>query len=223
MTTAGIQQVQSFQFATPKTINRDYLLYLPKEYDTDQSRRWPFILFLHGAGERGSNLELVKSQGLAKRLQKWEDFQFVVVSPQCSATARWYSNVLNEVLDETVGKYRIDTDRIYVTGLSMGGFGTWALAIEYPHRFAAIAPICGGGDPNRVCAIKHLPVWTFHGARDRVVSIVQTEVMVDALKKCEGNVRFTVYPRAGHDSWTKTYANPALYEWFLEHSRTGAA
>ena len=119
-------------------------------------------------------------------------------------------------------EYRIDAERIYLTGLSLGGFGTWAMAMAHPQRFAAIAPICGGGDPNAVCRIKHVPVWTFHGARDTIVPIESTERMVDALKKCGGHVLFTVYPEAGHDSWTQTYANQQLYDWFLQWRRSEA-
>ena len=101
----------------------------------------------------------------------------------------------------------------------MGGYGTWALALKYPHRFAAIAPICGAGNPVLARTIKHLPIWVFHGAKDKVVPIKHSQDMVDALKEVGGNVKFTIYPEAGHDSWTETYNNPELYEWFLKQSR----
>ena len=109
--------------------------------------------------------------------------------------------------------------RIYVTGLSMGGYGTWDLATRYPNRFAAIAPICGGGEPARACTVKHLPVWAFHGAKDEVVPLEQSQAMIDALAACDGNARLTVYPDADHDAWTQTYDNPELYDWFLSHRR----
>lgn len=215
----GIQQEASFQ-RKYASLNTYYLLYLPKEYDTNSSKRWPFIFFLHGAGERGNNLDRVLSQGLPKLLQRDpDDFPFIVVSPQCTGHGRWSSDILNSALDEIINTYRIDRNRMYLTGLSMGGFGTWALAIAYPSRFAAIAPICGGGDPSKVCAIKDMPVWTFHGAKDDIVPLESTEVMVDALQHCGGKVLFTVYPNAGHDSWTQTYNNPQLYDWFLENVR----
>jgi predicted peptidase len=164
----------------------------------------------------------VKAHGVPKLVEQYPDlhFPFIVVSPQCSLDATWSSRVLGRVLDEVVREYHVDRDRIYVTGLSMGGLGTWALAIAHPRRFAAIAPICGGGDPSHICVIKHLPVWTFHGAKDTGVPIEYTEVMVQALHECGGNVRFTIYPDAEHDSWTETYNNPELYRWFLEHRRT---
>jgi predicted peptidase len=105
----------------------------------------------------------------------------------------------------------------------MGGFGTWRLAAAQPHRFAAIAPICGGGDAADACNLKDLPVWAFHGARDRIVPISESEKMVEALKACGGNVKFTVYPEADHDSWTQTYNNPALFDWFKQHQRDRVA
>ncbi len=221
MLVPGTQQIRSFHGTFSKTINADYLLYLPKDYEMQQQKHWPLILFLHGAGERGKDVNRVKSQGLAKMLQKPQDFPFIVVSPQCAINVWWHINDLDMVLDEVMREYRVDIDRIYVTGLSMGGFGTWALAIHYPHRFAAIAPICGGGNPTRVCAIKHVPVWTFHGAKDEIVPLERSKEMVEALKKCGGHVLFTVYPEADHDSWTQTYANPQLYDWLLECTRNG--
>ena len=201
----------------------DYLLYLPKSYPKSR-KRWPLMLFLHGAGERGNDLEKVKMHGPPKLIaQEGKEFPFIIVSPQCPAGG-WWSNdlqiaALNALLDDVVARYRVDADRIYVTGLSMGGFGTWRLACDYPGRFAAIAPICGGGDPARVERIKHLPVWVFHGAKDETVPLRASEAMVDALKKAGGNVRFTVYPEAGHDSWTETYNNTELYEWLLKQKR----
>jgi predicted peptidase len=108
---------------------------------------------------------------------------------------------------------------VYLTGLSMGGFGSWALACRYPERFAAVAPICGGGDRYRVSRLKDVPVWVFHGAKDPVVPVQASVDMVEALKKAGGNVQLTVYPEAQHDSWTETYNNSKLYEWFLSHKR----
>src|SRR5262249_12520812 len=115
--------------------------------------------------------------------------------------------------------YRVDKDRIYVTGLSMGGYGTWALATAYPKRFAAIAPICGGGDPSEDKRLKDIPIWVFHRAQDRGVPLRASQAMVDAIKKAGGNPKFTVYEDADHDSWTETYNNPKLYEWLLKHKR----
>lgn len=173
-------------------------------------------------GERGDgNLELIKVHGIPKIVDQRPDFPFVAVSPQCPRDSWWSSEIesLNALLDEIVATHAVDPRRIYLTGLSMGGFGAWALGMAYPRRFAAIAPICGGGSPHLVSALKDVPVWAFHGAKDTVVPPEESQQMVDALKACGGDVRFTLYPDADHDSWTETYENPALYEWFLSHAR----
>jgi len=148
--------------------------------------------------------------------------QIVAISPQCPADSWWTIELeaLNALLDDILGKYAVDKDRIYLTGLSMGGYAAWAMGIKYPDRFAAIVPICGGGDPQKVCAIKDIPVWAFHGAKDSVVKLEQSENMVKALKDCGGNVQLTIYPEADHDSWTATYDNPELYEWLLKQSKS---
>jgi len=205
-----------------KTVRLRYLLFLPDEYGKDPERKWPLILFLHGAGERGDDLDLLKRHGIPKITEERSDFPFIAVSPQCPRHSWWTAEIesLNALLDHIVESYPVDTSRVYLTGLSMGGFGTWHLAASYPERFAAIAPICGGGDPEWAPRLKDIPVWVFHGAKDEIVPLSESERMVEALKACGGDVRFTVYPEAGHDSWTQTYENPELYEWFLQHSKS---
>lgn len=198
-------------------VSLNYLLYLPKEYTQQES--WPLVLFLHGAGERGDDLELVKVHGPPKLIAAGKDFPFIVVSPQCPKDQWWQAVELTALLDEIVEKHKVDQDRIYVTGLSMGGFGTWSLAAYTPNRFAAIAPICGGGETHWVKAFAHLPVWAFHGAKDTAVPLERSEEMVAALKKSGGDPTLTVYPEVAHDSWTQTYADPALYRWLLGHKR----
>ena len=190
-----------------------YLLYLPEDYDT--RGEWPLLLFLHGAGERGANLNQVKVHGPPKLIEGGRMFPFIVLAPQCPENQYWSIDFLTELLDHIESKYAVDSSRIYVTGLSMGGFGTWSLAIEQPQRIAAIAPICGGGDPSKAEFIKHIPTWVFHGAKDQVVPLSSSDEMVAALQAAKGNVRYTVYPEADHDSWTETYDNPNLYSWFL--------
>ncbi len=218
------QQEHIFTKQLTVTATRRYLLYLPREYDAEQATRWPLILFLHGSGERGENLELVTNQGLPKLIEQGQDFPFIIVSPQCPTHGWWTTEIniaaLAALIDEIEQNYAVDHDRIYLTGISMGGYGAWALATAYPDRFAAVVPICGGGNPTTVCALRHIPVWTFHGDQDRAVPIEQTLAMVDALQACGGNVKFTVYPGVGHDSWTRTYDNPELYRWFLEQHRS---
>jgi predicted peptidase len=197
----------------------DYLLYLPPEYE--RKNGWPLILFLHGAGERGNDIQRVKDDGLPEMLEKGKKLPFIVVSPQCPRGEAWNSKLkaLSALIDEIVANYKVDQDRVYLTGLSMGGFGTWALAADTPDRFAAIIPICGGGDLTSVGRLKHLPIGAFHGAKDDIVPIEGTRELVDALTKVHGNVKFTVYPELKHDSWTVTYDNPEIYKWLLEQKR----
>ncbi len=214
------QHSQAFEKTITKTISCKYLLFLPEGYGKKQ-HRWPMILFLHGAGEGGDDLEKVKVHGLPKIVEKQKDFPFIVVSPQYPKGDWWTHrvDVLINLLDNIVSRYNVDTERIYLTGLSMGGYGTWDLACKYPERFAAVAPICGGGSTDVARNLVNVPVWAFHGAKDDVVFLKASQEMVDAVNKAGGNAKLTVYPDAGHNSWTKTYDNKQLYDWFLEHRR----
>ncbi|MBN1899691.1 prolyl oligopeptidase family serine peptidase [Candidatus Sumerlaeota bacterium] len=217
------QNPQSFETEIRKKVHLDYLLYIPEDYETS-GKSFPLLMFLHGAGERGNDLEKLKLHGPPMLVaKKGKSFPFIIVSPQCPEEGWWDKDIeiltLNALLDHIISQYRIDEDRVYLTGLSMGGHGTWRLAMEYPERFAAIAPICGGGNPQKAERIRHLPVWVFHGAKDTVVPLKRSEEMVEALEKLDADVRFTVYPDADHDSWSETYDNPELYQWFLEYKR----
>jgi len=213
------QKSMSFETQVVKTVKLDYLFYLPKDYGKDKDKKFPLILFLHGAGERGDDLEKVKVHGIPKIVEQRDDFPFIAVSPQCPEKSWWEIDALKALLDEIIDKYAVDPDRVYLTGLSMGGFGSWSLGIAYPDKFAAIVPICGGGDEEEVAILKDVPIWVFHGAKDGTVKLEQSEKMVNALKEAGGNVKFTVYPEANHDSWTETYDNPELYEWLLQQKR----
>jgi predicted peptidase len=223
-----MQQPNQFKREITRTIRAEYLLFLPKAYDVKGTRRWPLMLFLHGAGERGSNLGKITVHGPPKIVKSKPEFPFILVSPQCPEGETWSNDVLLGLLDDVIEKHQVDTNRVYLTGLSMGGYGTWSLGLKHPERFAAIAPICGGGETINVllssrqksAALKSLGVWAFHGAKDPVVKLEESERMIAALKKAGArDVALTVYPEAQHDSWTETYANPKLYEWFLEHER----
>ena len=204
------------------TINKElgyrYYIYLPEDYD-NTVKEWPLILFLHGMGERGDNLELVKKTGLIRYVEDGANPPFIIATPQCPTNQWWNTDNLMALLDHIQGTFRVDHDRVYLTGLSMGGAGTWALANSYPERFAAIAPICGfftPGDPGR---FKDLPIWCFHGAMDNSVPLSDSLRMVAWIREHGGTVRFTVYPDAAHNCWTETYHNPDLYQWFLEHKK----
>jgi predicted peptidase len=198
-----------------------YLLHLPDGYDDDPHRLWPLVLFLHGAGERGSDLDLAAVHGPPRLADDGQEFPFILVTPQCAAASQWVAELstLAALIDEVSSTHRVDEQRVSVTGLSMGGFGTWSLAVRYPDRFAAIAPICGGLWMQSAAPIRAIPSWAFHGDADDVVPIAATEQIVDELQALDADVRFTRYAGVGHDSWTETYENPELYEWMLSHRR----
>jgi len=255
---AESQSVASFERTITKQVGYTYLLALPAGYDASAGHTWPLIVFLHGSGERGSDPWLVAKHGPPKLIRgevpaaapapgaaaapaetpearaKREECakilatNFIVVSPQCPAGKSWDDDGVLALVDEIAAKYRVDAHRIYLTGLSMGGFGTWSVGIKNPERFAAIVPICGGGqrtDIRRAAREKKaellsLGIWAFHGAKDPTVPLAESETMVADLKKAAvTDVQLTIYPEAKHDSWTETYNNPELYAWLLKHSR----
>ncbi len=197
-----------------KTLRLKYLLSLPPGY-RKSGETYPLVLFLHGAGERGQDLEKVKMHGPPKQAAQGREFPFILVCPQCPDETWWQMEPLIALLDEIQAKYRVDPARVYVTGISMGGYGTWELAMTQPQRFAAAVPVCGGGRPWMAPLLKDMPVWAFHGARDKVVLPRESEDMVAALKNAGGNAKLTIYPNATHDAWTATYNNPEVYEWML--------
>jgi predicted peptidase len=205
---------------TPADVLR-YLVHLPDDYDADPGRLWPVVLFLHGAGERGTDLDLAAVHGPPRLADAGHDFPFILVTPQCGESSQWVAELstLSGLVDEVVSTHRVDPTRISVTGLSMGGFGTWSLAVRYPDRFAAIAPICGGLGMQSAAPIRHLPVWAFHGDADDVVPISASEEIITELRSLDADVRFTRYAGVGHDSWTETYDNPELYDWLLSRRR----
>ncbi|HYV38351.1 MAG TPA: PHB depolymerase family esterase [Gemmataceae bacterium] len=196
----------------------NYLLYLPEGYGKED-KKWPVMMFLHGAGESGNDLAKVRKHGPPK-IAEAKKFPFIVVSPQ-SPGMGWQVEGLNLLLDDIMAKYKCDPDRVYLTGLSMGGGGTWNLATAHPERFAAIVPICGAGnDPKQAAKLKDMPTWVFHGGKDPTVKLAVSERMVNAIKEAGGkNIKLTVYPDAQHDSWTVTYNNPELYTWLLAQKR----
>ncbi|MBN2472045.1 MAG: prolyl oligopeptidase family serine peptidase [Anaerolineae bacterium] len=222
------EQISTFSATMSEVVRLPYLLTLPHGYNSNADP-WPLILFLHGAGERGTDVDALRVYGMPKVAPRQREFPFITVSPVCPVYRWWgdYLPVLIGLLDDLQARYQVDPDRVYLTGLSMGGFGTWHLAVEYPERFAAIAPICGGahwayGIRERIAAIRDVPAWVFHGAQDDVVPLEESEVLVRALEEAGGDARFTVYPEADHDSWTATYDNPELYTWFLAQRRGGS-
>jgi predicted esterase len=207
------------QKAEQFNITVNYLLYLPQDYVKDTSKLWPVLIFLHGSGEAGNDLQKVKAHGPPKLIEQGKQFPFIVVSPQAPGNEGWEPQVIIRLIKGIQSKYKVDREKIYLTGLSMGGFGTWNIASKFPSVFAAIAPVCGGGDTTEVMKLKHVPVWCFHGAKDNVVDPEQSYRMVRALKKYNPDVKLTIYPDANHDSWSQTYDNDSLYTWMLQQKK----
>lgn len=164
------QTVNKFEKEIRLTLSANYLLYLPEDYK-NSDKNFPLVLFLHGAGERGTDIEKVKVHGLPKLINEGKEFPFIVVSPQCPDNIFWNTDLLAALLDDIEANYRIDKNNIYVPGLSMDGHGTWELALQQPNSFAAIAPVCGWSSPAEACKIAHMPIWVFHGAKDVVVPV----------------------------------------------------
>lgn len=217
------QQVAIHRQTSQSKFPLDFWLYIPQAYESSPEKYWPLLVFLHGSGERGTDLNLVKSHGPPKIVQGRDDFPFVVLSPQLPKDAVWQADEVNALIDQLIGQLRVDPRRIYLTGLSLGGHGTWDIASARPERFAAIAPVCGKGQIVDACRLKEMPVWAFHGAADQVVRVEDQQRMVDAVHSCGGQVKFTIYPGVGHDSWTSTYDDPELYAWLLQQQRADGA
>lgn len=214
----AVQRQTAWSAVVPNVYSFKYLLYLPPGYTSDASAQWPLMVFLHGAGERGTDVERVAANGPPRLIEQGRDFPCVVVSPLCS-NSWWVAADLQAFIEGIVKLYRIDASRVYLTGLSMGGYGTWDLAERYPDYYAAIVPLCGAGDTSQAYKLRDLPVWAFHGALDTTVPVAGTLGMIDAIQQAGGDPLFTIYPDLGHDVWTITYANDALYTWLFDQSR----
>ncbi|WP_440119216.1 prolyl oligopeptidase family serine peptidase [Paenibacillus sp. QZ-Y1] len=204
-----------------KTVTLDYLLHIPETQEpTEPDQKWPVILFLHGAGERGNDLEMLKRNGVPYIVEQDRSFPFIVISPQCPENELWAmeKEVVMAIVEHVLEHYPADPKRVYLTGLSMGGYGAWHLPMDYPNVFAAVAPICGGANPSKAEALQNVPIWAFHGAKDDIVLLSESEGIVKALEALNADVKLTIYPESNHDAWTVTYDNPELYKWFLSHT-----
>ena len=203
-----------------KEVNMRYWQFVPKGYNG--KKNLPLMLFLHGAGERGDNLDKVKRWGPPKLVGKRKDFPFVVISPQCPKDTWWRVAGLYQLVNHVAGSLKIDRRRMYVTGLSMGGFGSWQLMDRYPKLFAAGVPICGGGKAGSAKNLVDIPIWAFHGDADGVVKADLSKLMIKAIEKAGGKkARLTLYPGVGHNSWSRAYANEEVYRWLLSHKSGG--
>ena len=203
-----------------QTVAVNYLLYLPKGYGRDVPQKWPLILFLHGQLEWGDDPTLLTRQGVPKLLDEGEELPAIVVSPQTPQGKRWWPRtaILGAFLDRIEATYAVDPQRVYLTGISMGGYGAWALAMRYPQRFASMVPIAGGADfntediPQEICELRDVPTWAFHGELDLNVPYTESVNAVQALQSCGGDARLTLYPDAAHvEAWEQAYADDELW------------
>lgn len=199
-----------------------YIVFVPHDYKGDKA--YPLILFLHGAGESGTDGKRQAAVGLGPAIRKQEKtFPFIVVFPQADKAGRasWYADSpygmrALKILDQVKKDYKVDDKRLYLTGLSMGGYGTWSFAAAHPNKWAAIVPVCGGGDATTAAKFKDVPCWCFHGDADNAVKVTESRAFIKALKDAGGNPKYDEYPGVGHNSWDKAYGTPELYEWLLK-------
>ncbi|MCX6215851.1 prolyl oligopeptidase family serine peptidase [Spirosoma sp.] len=198
-----------------------YLIYTPKGYSKSR-RSLPLVIYLHGGSQRGQDLNKLKTYGPPYLVEQGHDFNFIIASPQCPEGKFWSTdNWFDSLYADLLKKYRIDTRRVYLTGISMGGYGVWQTAVAYPNTFAAIVPLCGGcDDSTRICRIKQIPVWTFHGTADDLIPISETERLVRRLNKCGGQVKFTRLANQGHDIQYLYEKETAIYDWLLKQVNT---
>lgn len=193
-------------------------LSLPRGYE-QRREPWPLVVFLHGSGERGDELDRVKVHGPPRHAAAGRDYPFVLCSPQLEAGAMWDPHALHALVGVLAERWRIDQQRVSATGLSLGGHGAWEWAATYPQDLAAIAPVCGFADPRGVCRARQVPVRAYHGDADTVVPLAAQQACVDALRACGGSVDFIVYPGVGHDAWNPAYEDPALVPWLMSQRR----
>ena len=229
-TLAGVQssqQVRTFngKLANGRAAQLNYLLHVPASYGQEPDKKWPLLVFLHGSREAGRDINRVRRAILPQMVEQNPDFPFIVMSPQAgSQQYGWYPNLkaIEAAIDELHQEYNIDPERIYVTGLSMGGYGAWALMMDDPDRFAAVAPVVGGYyyNPNQLCALKDKPIWVFGAKRDRNVPLKESERVVNALKACGAEPKFTVFENANHDEgWELAYTTTDIFQWLLAQRR----
>ena len=207
-------------FASPKLkkVKYNYLISLPENYDKEPGKKWPVIFYLHGRHASGTNLKSIERYGLPYYLSTGKKMDFIVISPQCPWKKNWSSDDwFNPVYDEVAAKFRVDDCRIYMIGMSMGGYGTWSLANRMPDRFAAISPMCGGADVKWADNISRIPTWVFHGTADKVIPISTSEIMVKALEKKNNHLKFSRLLNKGHDISTQ-FKSDELYSWLLQFS-----
>jgi predicted esterase len=216
------QHKQSYSGEVRRPFDGQFLLYLPKGFSQHRAVKYPLLIFLHGSGESGIDIDNVKKHGPPQFLDDRSDFPFIVASPQARYPPRGFDpEEMAVLLNQLLQRLPIDKDRVYLTGFSMGGYGTYLWASVHPETFAAIAPVSGAARPEVACSLRSVPIWAFHGAKDETVKVENDEAGVNEIKACGGDIKFTVYPDVGHSS-DRAYADPQLYQWLLEHRRNDA-
>lgn len=209
----------------PKDTNYHYIAYMPKEYGNDTFRKWPLIIYLHGGSSRGMDTMKLYCCGIPDQIWRGREFPFIIVAPQCPINKRWSTdNWFGNFYQEVTTKYRVDTNKVYLTGVSLGGSGTWYLAIKYPEKFAAIAPMSGFTRHidyimKNTDKLIDMPIWAFHGKIDKVVQFEETEWMINRLIGKNKDLKFTAEPDAGHWMDRLVYTKQELYDWFLTHDK----
>ncbi len=195
--------------------NLEYYLYYPQDYDIDDPKGFGILVFLHGGGESGAELEEIKKNGPPKLLVEGKEFPFLVLAPQNPHKRKWWNiHAVNQLVDEIIATNNIDVKRVYLTGLSRGGSAAWDLAVQYPKKWAALAVVCGMAPvPYAHWIDKKLPIWVFHGDQDAIISVQESDLMVAKLKEMGYSVNYTRYEGVGHNSWGRAYTTDALYEW----------
>ncbi|WP_420399297.1 dienelactone hydrolase family protein [Flagellimonas sp.] len=207
-----------------ETVTREnlrYYLYYPHDYETDGDQSFGLLLFLHGGGEAGGDLEEIKENGPPKLLVEGKQFPFLVLAPQNPHKKKWWNaEAVKQLLDSVVTTNNVDINRIYLTGLSRGGSAAWELATQHPNTFAAMAVVCGMTPlPYAHWIDKNMPIWVFHGEDDKVISVEESDKMVEKLRKMNYKVRYTRYRNVGHNSWERAYTTDSLYTWFANQKR----
>lgn len=233
----SFSQVSLFSYEKYVNPNGETLNYRQLISDYDPISKYPLVIFLHGSGERGDDNEAQLKWGVQNFAsdQNMKMHPSILIAPQCPVNMEWSNfseedmsllsspakpmKLLIELINKTIKEFPVDINRIYITGLSMGGYGTFDAISRYPNLFAAAVPVCGGGDVSKASTIAHIPIWIFHGALDGTVSPVLSQDMVEALTKVGAHPGFTQYPEVGHFSWIAAYSDDMMMEWLFRQRK----
>ncbi len=227
-------KMEAKQFISEAGDTLNYRIFMPEK--TDSTGMHPLVLFLHGAGERGSDNKAQLTWGVWRFVEDsvQQEHPSIVVAPQAPQEQYWGRldwreslkmpeepakpmQLALQLVEKLKQEFKVDSSRLYITGLSMGGFGTWDVVSRYPDMFAAAAPVCGGGDVTKAHLLADLPIWNFHGTLDDVVPPRLSRDMIEAIRYAGGKPGYSEYPDTGHDSWIKAYNEPSLVDWLFSH------